>query len=153
MLPAWYILNILRICVLGRQRNWTCRATKTMHLKSPHPPLDIPKTSILDFIYPPDASPPDFPLWIDAKDPSFFLTPKSARQWICRLGQGLERKGIKTGDVCLVFTPNHIFVPVAYLGIVSMGAIFSGLNPSYTVDGEFLQVNCILIYADSDHLL
>lgn len=107
-----------------------------MYLKSPLPPLNIPKTSILDFCFPPDTTPTDIPLWIDAKDPSFFLTHKTARQWICRLGQGLERKGIKAGDVVLVFTPNHIFVPVAYLGVVGMGALFSGLNPGYTVDGE-----------------
>jgi hypothetical protein len=36
----------------------------------------------------------------------------------------------------MIFTPNHIFVPVAYLGIVSAGAAFSGANPAYTVLGK-----------------
>ncbi|TIC90915.1 putative 4-coumarate--CoA ligase 3 [Colletotrichum higginsianum] len=33
----------------------------------------------------------------------------------------------------MMCTPNQIFVPVAYLGIVSVGCIFSGANPAYTV--------------------
>jgi len=36
----------------------------------------------------------------------------------------------------VIFTPNHIYVPVAYLGILGAGAAFSGLNPAYTVTGE-----------------
>lgn len=32
----------------------------------------------------------------------------------------------------MVLTPNHIFVPVAYLGITGAGRIFSGANPVYT---------------------
>lgn len=48
---------------------------------------------------------------------------------------GLDRMGSKTGDVVMVFTPNHIFVPVAYHGIVGSKRIFSGSNPAYTVSG------------------
>lgn len=33
----------------------------------------------------------------------------------------------------MIFTPNHIFVPVAYLGIAGNGYAFSGANPIYTV--------------------
>ncbi len=116
-----------------------------MLYKSPLPPLDIPSTSILDFFYPVNETPSDEPLWIDAHDPSFSVSPKSARQWICRLGLGLQRQGIQPGDVCMVFTPNHIYVPVAYLGVLSCGAIFSGLNPAYTVDGEASKFCCILL--------
>ena len=36
----------------------------------------------------------------------------------------------------MIFTPNHIFVPVAYLGVVGAGYAFSGANPVYTVAGE-----------------
>lgn len=34
----------------------------------------------------------------------------------------------------MIYTPNHIFVPVAYLGIVGSGRVFSGMNPIYTVN-------------------
>lgn len=36
----------------------------------------------------------------------------------------------------MIVSPNHIFVPVAYLGAVGSGRIFSGANPSYTPDGR-----------------
>jgi 4-coumarate--CoA ligase len=40
----------------------------------------------------------------------------------------------------MILTPNHIFVPVAYLGIVGSKRIFSGANPAYTVSGTLFQV-------------
>lgn len=110
----------------------------TMVFKSPFPDIDIPKCNILDFMFPADKVPSDKPLWIDADDPSHSLSPCSALQWIKRLGFGMERLGIKRGDACLIFTPNHIYVPVAYLGFVGYGASFSGSNPAFTVKGKRL---------------
>lgn len=53
--------------------------------------------------------------------------------WVRRLGCGLDKLGIAKGAVVMILTPNHLFVPVAYQGIVGSGRIFSGANPSYTV--------------------
>ncbi|KAJ5697823.1 hypothetical protein N7488_011507 [Penicillium malachiteum] len=53
--------------------------------------------------------------------------------WVRRLGFGLDKLGIGKGEVVLILTPNHLFVPVAYQAIVGSGRIFSGANPSYTV--------------------
>jgi len=52
--------------------------------------------------------------------------------WIKRLGSFLEQQRIPKGEVVMILTPNHIFVPVAYLGIVGAGRVFSGANPIYT---------------------
>lgn len=46
---------------------------------------------------------------------------------------GLDRLGIKHGDIVMIYTPNTIFVPVAYLGIVGSCRAFSAANPIYTV--------------------
>jgi 4-coumarate--CoA ligase len=73
-----------------------------MIYQSPLPPLDIPETSVLDFFYPVNENPSDEQLWIDGQDPSLSLSPKTARNWICRLGLGLERRGVKVGDVVMV---------------------------------------------------
>jgi 4-coumarate--CoA ligase len=107
-----------------------------MVYKSPLPDLEIPKTNILDHLFPSTKKPSEEPLWIDATDPSHYLSPRTALQWIKRLGFGMNRIGIQRGDVCMIFTPNHIYVPVAYLAFVGYGAAFSGSNPSYTVQGE-----------------
>ncbi|KAK0262445.1 hypothetical protein LTS09_003156 [Friedmanniomyces endolithicus] len=41
--------------------------------------------------------------------------------------------GIKHGDIVMIYTPNTIFVPVAYLGIVGSSRAFSAANPIYTI--------------------
>jgi 4-coumarate--CoA ligase len=110
-----------------------------MVFKSPLPPLNLPQTNILDFLFPSGKEPSEKPLWIDADNPKNYISPRTALQWIKRLGFGMERLGIRRGDSCLIFTPNHIFVPITYLGFVGYGATFSGSNPSFTVKGKHLR--------------
>jgi 4-coumarate--CoA ligase len=106
-----------------------------MPFKSPFPDVEIPKVDILTYLFPPGQTPSTKPLWIDSKDPSNSLSPAQLLQWVKRLAVGLERSGVKRGDVVMIYTPNHIFVPVAYLGIVGAGYAFSGANPIYTLPG------------------
>lgn len=106
-----------------------------MVYKSPYPLLSIPQTNILSYIFPPNEKPLEKDLWIDTRDNSKRLSPAQALKWVKRLSFGLERLGLQRGDVAMIFTPNHIFVPVAYLGIAGAGLIFSGANPSYTIPG------------------
>lgn len=105
-----------------------------MTYTSPFPTLDIPQTNILSYLFE-QGSVSEAPLWHDSKDASINLSPKQLLQWVKRLGFGLQRLGLKKGDVVMICTPNQIFVPVAYLGIVGAGCIFSGANPAYTVHG------------------
>ncbi|CAN9128785.1 unnamed protein product [Alternaria alternata] len=111
-----------------------------MPFPSPFPTLDIPKCNLLDYLFPQGAVPSDTPIWIDSKDTDQHLTPRSLLQWSKRLALGLDRIGSKPGEVVMIFTPNHIFVPVAYLGIVGSKRIFSGANPAYTVSEMIHQV-------------
>jgi len=48
---------------------------------------------------------------------------------------GLDKSGIGQDEVVLMYSANHIFVPVAYLGVAGSGRIFSGCNPAYGVNG------------------
>lgn len=66
------------------------------------------------------------------------------------MGLGLQKLGVKAGDSLLVFTPNHIFVPVAYLGTVCLGCAFSGASPAFTVAGRLLNIKAhdFPIYVD-----
>lgn len=54
-------------------------------------------------------------------------------QWVKRMTLGLDNLGIGRGEVCLIYSPNHIYIPVAYLGIVGGSRCFSAVNPVYTV--------------------
>lgn len=107
-----------------------------MPFSSPFPPLEIPKSNLLDYLFPKGRPLNETPIWIDAKDTSHYLTSRSLLQWSKRLALGLDRLGVKQEEVVMIFTPNHIFVPVAYLGIVGSKRVFSGANPAYTVSGQ-----------------
>jgi len=107
-----------------------------MPFKSPFPDVEVPKVDILTYLFPPGKTPSTTPLWIDSNDPNISLSPAQLLQWVKRLGFGLEKSGAKKDDVVMIYTPNHIFVPVAYLGIVGAGYAFSGANPVYTLPGE-----------------
>ncbi|GES63234.1 acetyl-CoA synthetase-like protein [Aspergillus terreus] len=103
-----------------------------MSYKSVFPPLNIPSTNILSYIYPSNEPLSDKPIWIDAANPAHCLSPRQMLSWVRRLGFGLDRLRIQKGEVVLILTPNHLFVPIAYQGIVGAGRIFSGANPAYT---------------------
>jgi len=108
-----------------------------MPFKSIYADLDIPQSNLLDFTFPAGSTPSDRPLWIDSKDTSVSLSAAQTLEWVKRLGFGLQRAGIKKGEVVMIFTPNHVFVPVAYLGIVGAGHSFSAGNPAYTIPGSY----------------
>lgn len=97
--------------------------------------IDIPQVDLLSYLFPTSTEPCDDPTWISASDPSISLSPRQLLQWVKQLGVGLKGLGLQTGDVVMMFSPNHIFVPVAYLGIVGYGAVFSGLNPASSLNG------------------
>ena len=107
-----------------------------MPFKSTFPSLDIPQVDILSYLFPEDESLSETPIWINSDKPEDNLSPKQLLQWVKRLAVGLDKLGVKRGEVVMIFTPNHIFVPVAYLGIVGSGRVFSGANSIYTVSGE-----------------
>ena len=105
-----------------------------MTYTSPYPDLDIPKKNILSYLFPKHETPDEEPIWYDTRDPAAKnLSAAQALIWIKKLAFGLGRFGLVRGDVVMIFTPNQIFVPVAYLGIVGAGYVFSGTNPGYTV--------------------
>lgn len=119
-----------------------------MVLTSPLDPVEIPKTDILTYLFPPGSAPSETPLWLESSDPENSLSPKQLLNWVKRLAIGLDRKGVQTQEAVMILTPNHIFVPAAYLGIVGSRRIFSAANPIYTVSGmahvcpRLLLANC-----------
>ncbi|GAB7347017.1 hypothetical protein MBLNU459_g3165t1 [Dothideomycetes sp. NU459] len=110
-----------------------------MPQKSPFT-IDIPETDVLSFVFPPDVEPHDKPIWIDAVQPSKSLSPKQLLGWVKRLGVGLDRQNIGQNEAVMIYSANHIFVPVAYLGVAGSGRVFSGCNPAYGVNETIFQI-------------
>jgi 4-coumarate--CoA ligase len=116
-----------------------------MVFTSPLGSIDIPKTDILTYLFPPGSAPSEDPLWLESADPENSLSPKQLLNWVKRLSIGLDRKGIQEQEVVMILSPNHIFVPAAYLGIVGSRRIFSAANPIYTVPGIVSRVPLLAI--------
>lgn len=95
-----------------------------MFMHSTFPDLHIPERNIVTELFPDTQPASDKPLWIDSKDPSHNLSPAQALVWARRLAVALDREKISQGSVVLLVTPNHIFIPAAYFGIVGSGRIF-----------------------------
>lgn len=101
---------------------------------SPWPPLDIPKYNILSYLFPQDAGLSQSPIWIDVNNPSNNLSQGQILSLIKRFSVGLEKLGIPEQRAIMVFTPNHIFVPVVYLAAAGSKRYFTGANPGYTIN-------------------
>ncbi|KFY17770.1 hypothetical protein V491_04936 [Pseudogymnoascus sp. VKM F-3775] len=124
-----------------------------MPFKSVYPRLDIPQINLVDYLFPPGLVPSNEPLWVDAQDPSNFLSEAQVLQWSKSFSGGLKNAGLLQGEVVMLFTPNHIFVPVAYLGIVGGGYTFSAANPAFTLRElayqiDDVQPSVILVHPD-----
>ncbi|KAL8961082.1 MAG: hypothetical protein Q9193_002312 [Seirophora villosa] len=103
-----------------------------MPFSSPFADLDIPKTNVLSYLFPKDKPAEDKKIWIDSRNPEESIGALDLLQWVSRIGAGLDRLGIREGEVILVHSTNHVLLPVIYLAIIANGRIFSGANPAYT---------------------
>lgn len=110
---------------------------------SPWPTLDVPRCNILTYLFPPGLEVSNQPVWIDANDVSNSLSPAQMLSLIRRFALGLEELGIKQKEAIMVFTPNHIFVPVAYLAAAGSKRYFTGANPAYTATEVAYQMKAI----------
>ena len=107
-----------------------------MVIRCPYPSIDIPELDVLTYLFGNGEDLCEEPLWVNAADSNEYLSARTGLQWIKRLAIGLDKLGVKRGEVVMIVTPNNIFVPVAYLGVVGSGRIFTGVNPLYTADGR-----------------
>ncbi|KAJ4163643.1 hypothetical protein LMH87_005357 [Akanthomyces muscarius] len=114
-----------------------------MPVRSPFADVDVPSVNVLDYIFPNPGDVSDKPLWIDADDNAKSLSLRQTLGWVKRLGAGLQRLGLKRGDVVMMCSTNHIFVPVLYLGVVGSTCAFTGANPAYTPKANQKRRNCI----------
>lgn len=55
----------------------------------------------------------------------------------------LDRLGVGEQETVMVFTPNHLYVPVAYLAAAGSKRCFTGANPTYTTEEISYQMKAI----------
>jgi acyl-CoA synthetase (AMP-forming)/AMP-acid ligase II len=102
--------------------------------------IEIPSTDVLSYIFPEGQSPSEKPLYIDADDVSNTLSPEQLLTWVRRLGVGLDKLGVKQNEAVMMYTYNHIFIPVLYFGVAGSGRVFTGCNPAFGVEETSYQL-------------
>lgn len=105
-----------------------------MVVKSDHT-INIPQHSFPTLIFgdPEDILPDDKPYLLDHVNPATrHFTRHTFRLWSQRFAAGLQKAGLTKGDRVVVFGTNNLFYPVAFMGVIMAGGIFSGCNPTYS---------------------
>ncbi|KAK5739925.1 hypothetical protein LTR17_005021 [Elasticomyces elasticus] len=99
---------------------------------SPCTPLDIPKCNILSYLFPPRTTPSEQPIWIDADNTSNAISPVQMLLLIKRFALGLQWLGIAEQEAIMVFSSNHIYIPLVYLAAAGSKRCFTGASPAST---------------------
>ncbi|TVY87821.1 Acyl-CoA ligase [Lachnellula willkommii] len=73
------------------------------------------------------------PAYIDANDPTRYLSSNGVRTLVRKLVAGFTAQGLEKGDSVCVLSFNDINYTALYLGIMGAGGCFAGANPGYTV--------------------
>ena len=100
--------------------------------------LDIPRCSLPTLLFgdspTKSLSNPDKVCFAEAGcSETHYFTRSSFRSWCQRLAVGLlNSQNFKPGDRVLLFSGNDLFFPVAFMGVVMAGGVFTGANPTYT---------------------
>jgi 4-coumarate--CoA ligase len=114
-----------------------------MVYKSKFGSIIIPQCNILSYLFPASESPSTRPLLIDAKSPYKRLSSADLLLWVQRFALGLDLLGVPINTAVMVFTPNHLYVPVAYLAAAGSKRYYTGANPAYTVDELSFQISMV----------
>ncbi|XVE96609.1 hypothetical protein REPUB_Repub02eG0237600 [Reevesia pubescens] len=117
---------------------------KTQTFTSPRPPIKLPinpDLSLTSFIFESTSSIPHQTALIDSNS-NETLTFLQLKAHVSSLAYALHQElHIAKNDVVLIFAPNSIRFPISFLAIVSLGAIATTANPSFTFNEISKQVN------------
>lgn len=115
--------------------------------RSPHPEIDIPNLSLGEFVLGRAHEFGDRPAFVDGisgRTVSF----RDLRDQVRRVAAGLSHR-VSKGDVVAIWAPNVLEYPVVFHAVVSLGAILTTLNPSYTAPEVAFQLRdagaCLLV--------
>src|SRR3712207_6122370 len=102
-------------------------------LASPYPDVEIPDSSVPEFVLAAARQRPDNPALIDGLKGDV-ITHGQLSAYVDRVAAALHAKGLRKGDVVAVFCPNTPWYPVVFHGIAAAGCVKSPINSLYTPD-------------------
>ncbi len=119
-----------------------------MILRSPHPDIAIPNTSLVPFVFRRAAEFGDKTAIVCAATGRSYTYAGLAKA-IAQVGAGLAARGVKKGDVVGLVSPNTPDFAVVFYAIVSIGAICSTVNPIATAEeigAQFADSEAIMLF-------
>ena len=109
-----------------------------MAIKSHRSDLNVKEGNILDWLFREGSTPSDKPLWIDAANNDVSLSPKQLVPWVKRVGYGLQKLGVREGELVIgVHAQSHLRAGCVSR-TVSIGCAFSEASLAFTVSGKSL---------------
>ncbi|KAF2026029.1 4-coumarate-CoA ligase-like protein [Setomelanomma holmii] len=94
--------------------------------------IDVPGNDLLSWMFDNQEYDPDAPIYVDAASPERTISSRQARSITRKLCAGFKSIGLKNGDCVCILSFNDIYYSMAFVGILSFGGIFAGVNPSHT---------------------
>ncbi|XP_010261634.1 PREDICTED: 4-coumarate--CoA ligase-like 6 [Nelumbo nucifera] len=82
----------------------------------------------------------------------FSISYSKLQQMVKSMGSGLHEIGVSQGEVVLILLPNTIYYPVVFLGVLSIGAIATSMNPLSSpaeIKKRISDCNVVLAFATS----
>ncbi len=104
-----------------------------MIFTSPYPDVDVPETTLTDFVLERSDEYGDKPALIDGPTGRAY-THAEVKRAVRAAAGGLARGGIGRGDVVALYAPNSPEYAIAFHGVAALGGAVTTINPVYTVD-------------------
>ncbi len=102
-----------------------------MSFRSTYPDVEIPDTSVYEFLFTDFGDRADQPALIDGTSGSA-LTFAQLHGLVDQIAAGLAARGIGKGDVVALFAPNNPYWVAAFHGVLRANAIVTSANSLYT---------------------
>jgi acyl-CoA synthetase (AMP-forming)/AMP-acid ligase II len=102
-----------------------------MPVRSPHPDVDVPAVSLVEFLFGDGTGLPDVPAFVDATTGASY--PELYGQ-VLRLAAALAERGIGRGDVVGLHAPNSPAWAIVFHGVLRANAVVTSVNVLATAD-------------------
>ncbi|SHL15507.1 Acyl-CoA synthetase (AMP-forming)/AMP-acid ligase II [Pseudonocardia thermophila] len=102
-----------------------------MSFRSTYPDVEIPDTSLYEFLFTDFGDRADAPAVIDGPTGNA-ITFRQLHELVDKVAAGLAARGIGKGDVVALFAPNNPYWVAAFHGIIRANATVTSANSLYT---------------------
>lgn len=99
--------------------------------------IDIPAIDIASFVFQSGtAETRRRPQYFDAGCPSRNFSLSQAERYVKQLARGLVKLGLQPDDKVLLYSPNSLYFPILFWGVIAARCVFTAANPGASETGS-----------------